>query len=55
MATKSVLKTLTDYFNTGAGKRSMKDWAAEIKALSAQEKLELARGVAEITGDTLVE
>jgi hypothetical protein len=54
MVAKSVLKTLTDYFNTGEGKRPMADWAKEIKALSEQEKIALAKGVCEITGDELI-
>ena len=53
MAAKTVLKILTDYFNEGAGKRSVRDWGAEIKALSADEKRELAEGVCAITGDTI--
>lgn len=53
MAQKTVLKVLTDYFNVGDGKRATRDWAAEIKALSTEEKRELAEGVCAITGDTL--
>jgi len=54
MASKTILKTLTDYFNVGDGKRPTRDWATEIKALSPDEKRELAEGVCAITGDTLV-
>ena len=39
----SPLKVLTDYFNVGEGKRPMKEWAAEVKALSTEEKAELAQ------------
>lgn len=53
MAEKTVLKTLTDYFNEGEGKRSLKDWSNEVKALSPDEKRWLAEGVCAITGDTL--
>lgn len=53
MAAKTILKTLTDYFNTGDGKRDLKTWGAEVRALSDAEKLELAEGVCAITGDTL--
>lgn len=52
MAVKSILKTLTDYFNVGDGKRPLKEWSEEIKALSPDEKKELAEGVCLITGDT---
>lgn len=54
MASKTVLKVLTDYFNTGEGKRPTREWAQEIKALSTEEKRALAEGVCAITGDTLV-
>jgi len=53
MAAKSPLKLLTDYFNVGDGKRPLADWAKEVRALSDAEKLELATGVAAITGDTV--
>lgn len=50
---KTVLKTLTDYFNAGDGKRALSDWAKEIRALSDEEKRELAEGVAAVTGEPL--
>lgn len=53
MAAKSMLKVLTEYFNEGEGKRSMKAWADEVKALSPDEKRSLAEGVCAITGDTI--
>lgn len=54
MAAKTVLRVLTDYFNVGDGKRPTREWAAEIKALSPDEKRQLAEGVCALTGDTLV-
>lgn len=53
MAQTTVLKALVGYFNTGEGKRPLKDFTAEIKQLTEEEKLELAQGVCAITGDTL--
>lgn len=49
----SVTKALTDYFNSGDGKRPSKEWLGELKALSVGEKLELALLVCEATGQTL--
>jgi hypothetical protein len=43
---KTVVAWLTGYFNVGEGKRPISDWRDELKALSAEEKLELATGVA---------
>lgn len=54
MAAKSMLKILTEYFNSGDGKVSMSAWAAEMKALTPTEKRELAMGVCAITGDSIV-
>lgn len=53
MAELTALKLLANYFNEGDGKRPLKAFAEEIKALSDDEKTELALGVCEITGDTL--
>lgn len=53
MPGKTALKLLTDYFNVGDGKRPLKDWAAEIKALSPEEKHDLAKGITAITGEQL--
>jgi hypothetical protein len=53
MAVKSVTALLAAYFNQGEGKRPLSEFQAELKALSADEKLELAQGVCAITGDTL--
>lgn len=54
MDTITTLKALTDYFNQGDGKRPMKAWAEEVKALTPEEKAELAAGAAEALGKTLV-
>lgn len=53
MAAKSMLKILTEYFNSGDAKVAMKAWSDEMKALSPDEKRELAEGVCAITGDTI--
>lgn len=53
MAEKTVIKTLSDFFNEGEGKRPLTDFAKEIRELSPEEKLELAQGVCAITGDTI--
>lgn len=53
MAEVTVLKALANYFNQGDGKRSLREFQAEIKAMTDAEKLDLARGVVAITGDTL--
>lgn len=49
----TALKILANYFNEGDGKRPLKAFAEEMKALSDDEKRDLALGVCEITGDTL--
>lgn len=54
MAAKTGLKILTDYFNVGEGKRPTREWADEIRALSAAERTDLVSGVTAITGDTVV-
>ena len=54
METITALKALTEYFNSGDGKRPMKAWADEVKALSPAEKQELAEGAATALGKTLV-
>ena len=53
MAAISITKVLTRYFNEGQGKRPAKTWLEELKALSVDEKRDLALGVCAITGDTL--
>lgn len=52
---KSAIKILAEYFNQGDGERPLREFAAEVRALSKDEKRELALGVCEITGDTLEE
>lgn len=51
----TITKALTGYFNQGDGKRPAQEWLKELKALSADEKRELAQGVCDITGDELSE
>lgn len=53
MATVTITKALTNYFNTGAGKVESKAWIAELKALTPDEKVELATLITEETGDKL--
>lgn len=53
MAKVTVTKALSSYFNEGDGKRAPRDFLQELKALSVEEKRELAEGVVAITGDTL--
>lgn len=48
--TKTVTMALTSYFNEGDGKRPLAEWNLELKALSADEKLALAKLVCEATG-----
>lgn len=50
---KTVVAILTAYFNSGEGKRGNVHWVAELRALSDEEKRELADGVCAITGDTV--
>jgi hypothetical protein len=53
MAAITITKALTGYFNQGAGKRTSAVWLKELKALTPEEKTELATLVCEETGDTL--
>lgn len=53
MAEKTAVAILAGYFNQGDGKRPLRDFQAEVKELSPEEKRDLALGVCEITGDTL--
>jgi hypothetical protein len=55
MAVKSVVAILAAYFNEGEGKRPLSEFNQELKALSPEEKMELATGVCAITGDTIRE
>ena len=54
MAELTALKILTNYFNQGDGKRALREFAAELKELTDDEKRDLALGVCQITGDTLI-
>lgn len=47
------LKALAKYFNTGENKKPLRDFSAEVKALSDDEKLELGTLAAEAMGDTI--
>lgn len=54
VATVTVLKALTDYFNKGSERPvPLTEWRDELAELTADEKRELAEGVCAITGDTL--
>lgn len=53
MVAKKIPTILAGYFNVGEGKRSISAFAEELKALSPEEKQELAEGVCAITGDTI--
>jgi len=53
MAATTVIKALTNFFNVGDGKRPSKNWLAELKAMSVDEKRELAEMVVAETGDAL--
>jgi hypothetical protein len=53
MPAKTVTQVLSNYFNVGDGKRSASEFLKELKALSTEEKLELAEGVCAVTGDTI--
>lgn len=56
MANTTVVKALTGYFNSGdiCPKRPVAQWNSELKALTPEEKADLAQQVCEVTGDTLV-
>lgn len=53
MAKITVTKALNNYFNVGDGKVAPTKFLNELKALSTEEKRELAEGVCAITGDEL--
>lgn len=50
----TIVKALTGYFNVPPVKLPASGWVAELRKLSAEEKLELAQGVCAVTGDELV-
>lgn len=49
----TAINALKTYFNEGEGKRPLPKFTQEIKALTPQERQELAQGVCAITGDEL--
>jgi hypothetical protein len=49
---KTVVVVLTEYFNSGGGKRSNTDWLFELRMLTVEEKRQLAEQVCAVTGDT---
>lgn len=56
MAVRTVTGILTNYFNVPTDtsvKKPAREWLEELKTLTDAEKLELAEGVAAITGDTI--
>lgn len=53
MAIKTISQLISGYFNTGEGKRPASEFLQELKALSVEEKRELAEGICAITGDTI--
>lgn len=55
MAVVTTLATLSNFFNAkgSANYKPLREFAAEVKALSDEEKRELAEGICAITGDTL--
>lgn len=53
MAARTVTGILTNYFNTGDVKVPAQQWLAQLKELTDEEKLELARDVCVVTGDSI--
>lgn len=53
MAEITAVKALNNYFNQGEGKVPLSQFAAEVRALSPDEKRELATLAAQAMGDTL--
>lgn len=53
MAQTTVLKAIAGYFNTGENKKPLREFTEEVKALSVEEKRELAEMIVALTGDTL--
>lgn len=51
--TVTPLKALSNFFNTGENKKPLRDFAAELKLLSDDEKLELATLSAAAMGQKL--
>jgi hypothetical protein len=53
MAQVTVTKALSGYFNVEPRKVPAQEWLKELKALTPDEKRELAEAVCKATGDTL--
>ena len=53
MAAVTVTKALSGFFNVEPRKVPAQEWLKELKALSPDEKRELAEAVCAFTGDTL--
>lgn len=47
------LRALTEFFNVGDGKRVTREWAAEVKALTPDEKTSLCTDIVDVTGWTV--
>jgi hypothetical protein len=55
MAQTTALKAIAGYFNAkdAPNHKPLREFAAEVRMLSDEEKQELAEGICAITGDTL--
>jgi hypothetical protein len=53
MEKTSTLKALANYFNVGENKKPLREFAAEVKALSDEEKAELGELAAAAMGQTI--
>ncbi len=54
MAQTTVLKSIAGYFNSDpATKKPLREFTEEVKALTPEEKRELAELIVKVTGDTL--
>jgi hypothetical protein len=47
---KTIVGAVAGYFNQGDGKRPLAEFQAEFKALTDEEKIELAGGACEVMG-----
>jgi hypothetical protein len=55
MAAKAITALLSGYFNAkdAPNYRPLREFVTELRDLSDAEKLELAEGICEVTGDTI--
>ncbi len=54
MAQTTVLKAIAGYFNSDPStKKPLREFTEEVKALTPEEKRELAELIVKVTGDTL--